>query len=174
VNAVRQRLLAERRRERRIDNGDRTTQRAELVEVDELETWIGGCLSKRHHRAARAHSGGPCAGFRAIDQRRLDAHPLAGALQESKRSGVQLALGDDVITGGAQRVDHRGDRAHSRGERQRIICAFQNSDGLLERTHGGVGVAAVELPGADGGGSPVGIRQSVGFPHGAGPQGGRK
>ncbi len=40
VHAVGQRLLPERCGERRVDDGDRTTQRTELVEVDQLEARV--------------------------------------------------------------------------------------------------------------------------------------
>ena len=110
----------------------------------------------------------------AVDQRGLDAHSLARTLQERERAGVELALGDDVVAGGAQREHRRGDCAHSRRECEGVVAAFQHGDGLLEGSHRGVGVSAVELPGADGGRPPVGVDEPVGFPHRAGPQRGRE
>ena len=74
-------------------------QRTELVEVDELEARVRRCLGERQHRAAGPQRGGERAGLGAVDERDLDAHALARALQERERAGVQLALGDDVIAG---------------------------------------------------------------------------
>ena len=63
VDTVRQRLLAERGREGRIDDGDRSAQRAQLVEIDQLEARVRRCLGQRQHRLARPDGGGERTGL---------------------------------------------------------------------------------------------------------------
>ena len=102
VDTVGQRLLAEWRGERRVDHRERARDRTELVEVDQLEARIRRGLGEHEHRAAGPHGGGERAGLGAVDQRDVDAHARARALQEGERAGVELALGDDVVAGRAQ------------------------------------------------------------------------
>ena len=84
-------------------------------------------------------------GSSAVDDGDVDAEPTTRPLQEREGAGVELALGDDVTAGAAQREDRRGDRAHPAAVGQRVLGALQAGDGLLERAHRRVGVAAVEL-----------------------------
>ncbi len=69
VNAVRQRLLAERGREGRIDDGDGSAQRTQLVEIDQLEARIRRCLGQCEHGLARSQRGRKRTGLCAVDQR---------------------------------------------------------------------------------------------------------
>ena len=62
------------------------------------------------------------------------------------------------------------ERAHARGERQRRLGAFQLGDRLLERAHGRVGVAPVELVRPRRGGPAVGVGQVAALPHARRPQ----
>ena len=84
-------------------------------------------------------------GTRAVDDRVLDAEPGARALHEGDRAGVDLALDDDVVARRAQREHGRGDGAHARPEGEGVLGALELGDGVLERPHGRVGVAAVEV-----------------------------
>ena len=91
VDAVADRLLAERRGERRVDERERAGDRPQLVEVDEVEPWVGRRLGDHEHRLA-GHDGrgeGPRLG--AVDPGHVDAHPRARAEQEGARAGVDLA-----------------------------------------------------------------------------------
>ena len=55
-------------------------------------------------------------------------------------------------------------------ERQRLLGALQLGHGLLERPHGRVGVAAVEVAGPHPGGPLAGVVESVGLPRAGAPQ----
>ena len=92
VDAVAQRLLADRRGERRVDHRERPADGAELVEVDEVEARVGRRLGDDEHRAARPHGGGEGAGRGAVDDGVLDAEAGARALHEGRscrrRSGA--------------------------------------------------------------------------------------
>ncbi len=119
VDAVVERALAERRGERRVDDRERPLDRAELVEVGEFEARVRRGLGEHEHRAARLDGSGERAGFGDVDVRDVDPEPLARALQERQRAGVQLALGDDVAAARTQREHRGGERAHAGGEGQR-------------------------------------------------------
>ena len=170
VDAVAQRLLADRRGERRVDHRERAADRAEVVEVDEVEPRVGRRLGDHEHRAAGSHGGGELAGDGAVDDGVLDAEPGARALDEGHRAGVDLALDDDVVAGRAQRQHGRGDGAHAGPERQGVLGALELGDGVLERPHGGVGVAAVEVARPHAGGPLAGVVEAVGLPRAGAPQ----
>ena len=86
------RLLAERRGERRVDEGERTGDRPELVEVDDVEAWVGGRLGDHEHRPAGHDGCGERSGIRAVDPRHVDAHDArtgrAGRRSCRHRSGA--------------------------------------------------------------------------------------
>ena len=86
VDAVGERLLADRRGERRVDHGQRALDRRQLVEIDELEARVRRRLGQDEHRAPRLHRGRERARGDAVDQRHLDAEPCARALQERDRA----------------------------------------------------------------------------------------
>ena len=114
-------------------------------------------------------------GTRAVDERDLDAEPLARALEERERAGVQLAGGDDVVARRAEREHGRGERAHPRGERHRVDLVGQAGtlelgDRLLERAHRRVGVATVELVGPHARGAAVRVVEAGRLPHARRPQ----
>ena len=157
VDAVADRLLTERRGERRVDERERAGDRPELVEVDEVEPRIRWRLGDHEHRLAGHDGGGERPRFGAVDPRHVDAHAGAWTEQEGARPGVDLALGDDVIAGRAQPEHDGGDGSHAGGEGEGVLGALQLGDGLLERPHRRVGVAAVEVVGASGGGSLAGV-----------------
>ncbi len=172
VDAVVERALAERRGERRVDERERSLDRAEFVEVGEFEARVRRGLGEHEHRAARLDGGGERAGFGDVDVRDIDPEPLARALEERQRAGVQLALGDDVAAARTQREHRRGERPHARGEGQCVLGAFEFGDRALERTHRGVGVAAVEVAVADRRGAAVGVVEALRLPRARCPQGG--
>ena len=146
-------LLQERRGERRIDNFERPHDGPEFIKIDQAHERIGRRLGQDQHRLTRSHRGGERPRLTAVNERRLDAEPSRGCLQEHLGARVDLSLGYDVIPGGTQRQDHRRHRAHPRCKRERCFGPFKRSDCLLERGHGRVGESAVEAsdPRPDGG-----------------------
>ena len=170
VDAVAQRLLADRRGERRVEQRERSADGPEVVEVDEVEAGVRRALGDDQHRAAGPDGGGERAGHRPVDDGVLDAEAGARSLHEQHRAGVDLALDHDVVTGRAQRQHARGDRPHARGERQRVLGALEVGDGVLERPHRGVGVAAVELALAHPRRPLAGVVEAVGLPRARRPQ----
>ena len=116
------------------------------------------------------HGGGEGAGFGAVDEGDVDAEAGARALQERRRAGVELALGDDVVAGGAQGEHGGRDRAHARREGEGVLGALELGDRLLERAHRRVGVAAVEVARAHPGGPLAGVVEAIGLPGAVGPQ----
>ncbi len=142
----------------------------ELVEVDEVESGVGRRLGDDEHRPSRTHGLGERAGLGAVDDRVLDAEAGARALHEGDRAGVDLALDDDVVAGRAQGEHGRGDGTHARAERQRVLGALELGDRLLERPHGRVGVAAVEVARPHPGRPLAGVVEAVGRPCARAPQ----
>ena len=140
--------LADRRREGRVDDRDRPLDRTDLVEVDERHLRVRGRLGDDEHRAAGDDRGFERPGRRAVDERHVDAEARAGALQEQLGARVDVALGDDVIAGRAERHDRRRDRTHAGRERERSLRAFERGDRVFERLHRRVRVAGVEALGA--------------------------
>ena len=170
VDAVADRLLADRCGERRVEHRERPGDGAEVVQVDEIEARVRGALGDHEHRAAGAHRGGEGPRLRAVDDGVVDAEPGARPLDEGHRAGVDLALDHDVVAGRAQRQDGAGDGAHPRAEGQGVLGALEFGHGVLEGAHGGVGVAAVEVAGAHAGGPLAGVVQAVGLPGAGAPQ----
>ena len=60
--------------------------------------------------------------------------------------------------------------AHAGAEGQRVLGALELGDGVLERPHGRVGVAAVEVARAHAGGPLAGVVEAVGLPGARAPQ----
>ena len=135
VHAVGERLLAEWRGERRVDHRDRAAQRAELVEVDQLEARVRRGLGERQHRAAGPHGGGEGAGLGAVDERgsmpmrwhgpcrnaRVPAYSWRWATMWSpaeQRAKMTVAM--------APMPDANA---------KRVVGALQRGDRLLERAH---------------------------------------
>ena len=129
-----------------------------------------GRLGDDEHRPAGPHGGGERAGRGAVDDGVLDAEAGARALHEGDRAGVDLALDDDVVAGRAQGQHGRGDGAHARPERQRVLGALELGDGVLERPHGRVGVAAVEVAGPHARRPLAGVVEALGLPRARAPQ----
>ena len=92
VDAVADRLLADRRGERRVEHRERPADGAEVVEVDEVEAGVRGALGDDEHRPAGAHRRGEGARLRAVDDGVLDAEPGARPLARGpscrRRSGA--------------------------------------------------------------------------------------
>ena len=86
VDAVAQRLLADGRGERRVDDGERPADGTEVVEVDQVEPGVGRGLGDHQHRLAGAHGGSELARDRAVDGGVLDAE--AGACSLDERIGI--------------------------------------------------------------------------------------
>ena len=149
---------------------ERPADGAEVVEVDEVEARVRRALGEHEHRPARPHGRGERAGHGAVDDGVLDAEPGARALHERHRAGVDLALDDDVVAGRAQGEDGRRDGAHAGGEGQRVLGALEVGDGVLERPHRRVGVAAVELVGAHPGRPLARVVEALGLPRARRPQ----
>ena len=94
-------------------------------------------------------------GVGAVDERHVDAEARARALQEQLGARVDVALGDDVVAGRAERHDRRGDRAHAGRERKRGLRVLERGDRVFERLHRRVRVAGVEALGARHGRHPA-------------------
>ena len=148
IHTVIERSHTERRGEGGIDHGDRTFDRTEIVEVDQIEQRIGRRLGEHQHRATRYHRIGERARLRAIDERDVDTEPRAHTGEQLHGSAVQLLLRHDVIALGAQPQDHPGDRAHARGVGPRRLGPLEFGHRALEGIHGRVAVTAVELLGS--------------------------
>ena len=73
IDALRQWLLAERRADRGVDHFDRTHDRAQSVEVDEVEARVGGGLGEDHLGLAGPDCGGPRARIGPVHHRHLNA-----------------------------------------------------------------------------------------------------
>ena len=170
VDAVPDRLLADRGCERGVDDGERAAHRAEVSEVDEIEARVRRRLGDDEHRSARNHGLRELARGGAVDPRDVDPHAGARSLQERTRSGVHLALRDDVVT-----VEHSANTTDATApipdeNAERVLGALEFGDRLLERPHRGVGVPAVELVGADAGRSLAGVVEARRLPRAGGPQ----
>ena len=142
-----QRCARERCRQRRVDHRDRPAQRPDLVEVDDVDARIGRRLGDHEHRATRTDGLGERSGPGAVDEGDVDPEARTHTRQQLHRAAVELLLGDDVVAGRAQAEHHRRHRAHSRRKGASGLGPLEVGDGLLERCHGRVAVAAVEARG---------------------------
>ncbi len=170
VDAVADRLLTERRGERRVHQRERSGDRPQLVEIHEVEPRIGRRLGDHEHRLARHDGGGEAPRLGAVDPRHVDAHARARPEQEGARAGVDLACRDDVIARRAQSEHDGRHRTHAGGEREGVLGVLQLGDRLLEGAHRRVGVAAVEAVGANCSCPLPGVVEPGGLPHARGPQ----
>ena len=139
-----ERSLDERGGEGRVDDGDRTANGSDLVEIDEIEPGVGRRLGEHERGAARLHRGRERAGLGAVDEGDVDAEPWARALQQQLRAGVELTLGHDVVALRAEAEHDRRDRTHARREGAGALGALEVGDGVLEAAHRRVAVPAVE------------------------------
>ena len=143
---------------------------AHLVEVHQVEPGVGRGLGQHQGGLAGTHGAGQGTGLGAVDEGDLDPEARAGGLQQQLGTGVELALGHDVVALGAQAEHHRRDRPHARGEGPGALGPFQIGDGVLEPAHRRVAVAAVEPIGTGHGGHPPTLLDGRGDEGGGGPQ----
>ena len=156
--------------QRGVDCRDRTLDRTQFVEIDEIEQRIGRRLGENQHRATRNHRFGECAGSGRIDESDVDAETRTHSGEQLRGAAVGLLLRHDVITLAAQTEHHTGDRTHPRGEGPRRLGPFQFRHCVLEGVDGGIAVAAVELGGSRRMRQTLTIGQGIDLERGRRPQ----
>ena len=147
VHAQLERVLVDGRGKRVVGHHDRAgacAGRGQARDVQHLERGVGGRFQVEHPAAL---------GDRRLDLRVVgriaQRHLHLEAGQELGEDLVGAAVGvldrHDPVAGREQREERVADGGHAGGEAGGRLRAFQQPHLFLERVHGGVGVAAVDV-----------------------------
>ncbi len=128
------------------DQGDvmLTGDGGEHLEVDHQPAGVGEALGEDELGAGRDGSadGGLVPG---VDQAAVPAEPRERVAELSERAAIQESRGDEVVAGLHQRVERDQLRRVAGRDRHGAAATFQAGDSSLERGHGGVRDAAVDV-----------------------------
>ena len=119
--------------------------RRDRGDVDEAHVRVGRRLEVDHPGVAGDR---PAEVLRVAHVDEARRHPELGEprADEGEGAAVEGLVDDDLVALAQERPQHRADRAHAGGERQRRLGAFEAGEAPLEEIEGRVADAAVEVP----------------------------